>query len=61
MLIFMALKRMKRGMLLLNCIALEALKRCRMPMARALISGVVAKFNPDTATKRSLELNQQVT
>ena len=48
-------------MLMLNHIALEALKRYRMPMARALISSVVtAKFNPGTATKRSLELFQQV-
>ena len=47
--------------MLLNYIALEALKTCRMPMARVLISGVVmAKFNPDTATKRSLDLNTQV-
>ena len=60
-LIFAAIKRMKGGMLLLNNIALEALKRRCMSMARVLISGVVtAKFNPDTATKRSLELNQQV-
>ena len=58
-LVFMAIKRMKGGMLMLNYNALEALKRYRMSMARALISGVVtAKFNPDTATKRSLELDQ---
>ena len=35
--IFMGLKRMKVGMLMLNYIALEALKRYRMPMARALV------------------------
>ena len=52
MLIFMRLNRTKAGMLMLNYIAPEALKRYRMPMARVLISAVVtAKFNPDTATK----------
>ena len=46
---------------MLNYVTLEALKRYRMPMARALISSVVrARFNQDTATKRSLELFQQV-
>ena len=59
--VFMGLRRMKSGMLMLSYIALEALKRHRMPMARALISSVVtARFNPDTATTRSLHLFQQV-
>ena len=58
--IFSGLKSLKAGMLMLNYIAI-AFKRYRMPMAKALISSVVtAKFNPDTATKQSLELFQQV-
>ena len=58
---FQRIKRYKGGMLYLNYVAMEALKRYRMPIARALISSVVtAKFNPDTATERSMELYLQV-
>ena len=59
--LFQRIKRYKGGMLYLNYVAMEALKRYRMPIARALISSVVtAKFNPDTATERSMELYLQV-
>ena len=37
--IFKEMKRIKGGMLLLNYIALKALKRYQMPMARILMSG----------------------
>ena len=58
---FRRIKRYKTGMLYLNYVAMEALKRYRMPIARALISSVVtAKFNPDTATARSMELYLEV-
>ena len=58
---FRRIKRFKGGMLYLNYVAMEALKRYRMPIARAMISSVVtAKFNPDTATERSMELYLQV-
>ena len=55
------IKRCRAGMLYLNYVSMEALKRYRMPIARALLSSVVtAKFNPDTATKRSMELYLEV-
>ena len=58
---FRRIKRYKAGMLYLNYVAMEALKRYRIPIARALISSVVtAKFNPDTATARSMELYLEV-
>ena len=58
---FRRIKRYKAGMLYLNYVAMEALKRYRMPIARALISSVVtAKFNLDTATARSMELYLEV-
>ena len=63
-LVFRIIRRIKRcraGMLYLNYVAMEALKRYRMPIARALVSSVVtAKFNPDTATERSMELYLEV-
>ena len=58
---FTQIKRYKGGMLYLNYVAMEALKRYRMPIARPLISSIVtAEFNPDTATEWSLELYLQV-
>ena len=58
---FRQIKCYKAGMLYLNYVAMEALKRYRMPIARALISSVVtAKFNLDTATARSMELYLKV-
>ena len=57
---FARIKRYKAGMLYLNYVAMEALKRYRMPIARALISSVAtAKFNPDTVTERSLEVTSK--
>ena len=59
--IIQRIKRCQGGMLYLNYVAMEALKRYRMPIARALISSVVtAKFNPDTATEKSMELYLEV-
>ena len=58
---FRRIKRYKAGMLYLNYVAMEALKRYRMPIVRALISSVVtSKFNLDTVTERSMELYLEV-